>query len=468
MLIAALHHAGHFVLGALGEAALLAFCTWCFATVTVSIACWFNGRWLRPDAFRPKPRGRATPRGFLFIVPTLGERTLENTLDALDALETPRECHVEVIVVGPPAQGGGPGPSHAAVQALRTRNGGGSPLSAMTDSGPKGGKPERLNFVIRSLGKKKLADFDYVVMVDSDTQVPSDLVARMVETAASDSPAGWPEALQPLVVSAPGDTSNPRARAEAAMHTRWRAGYEFSLLRLGHRPGERQRRHWVPFSYAVGCCLAVRVERAWDEFPTPCEDLTLGYNLSREGLAVAPVPTIATTHDKGKVRDIAERHLTWYEFSRDALRPDRPSAVRRCLRARGLLAIERGRLWSWVPGSLMFVVVLGLAVWDEPARAVSYASVAVGSAAVAFLLGGIAVALSGPHLRPGWSDSRPSTIAWCMVRWSWTSFLPLVMLLTRLGHREEVAWWLAAAACPASPQPLGLMATTVRASPQKK
>lgn len=392
----------------------------------VNVACVINGRWLMSAAPCVSPTDRARPRNFLFVVPTIGEASLESTLVSLSALHAPRDCRIEIIVVGTACQAAS---LISRLTPFYAGHGIKHPIRLLIDPDDSGGKPERLNFVTRSL-HSTLDDFDYVVMVDSDTEVAAGLVNGLRDAASGVSRCEWPVALQPILVSGPGHRGKRAARAEAAMHTRWRLGYELTLLRLGHCAGRRVRRRWTPLSYAVGCCLAVRTDRARLGFPSPAEDLTLGYELAREDLAVAPVLSVAVTSTKATARDIAERHLAWFRFSRETLARSGPWRHRSGRRGRTLNAIERTRILGWVPGPLIYFATVALQLAAGPdvdalARTGLLLALAVGT----YLSAGLSVMLAGPMYVRGWESRRVETVACCGARWVWSCAVPALLLL---------------------------------------
>ena len=292
-------------------------------------------------------------------------------------------------------------------------------MESATDPRSAGGKPARLDYVVQSLGQRG-ARFDYIVMVDADTLVPPDLVIRLMETAGAETRRDWPAALQPLLVSLPGDGGGLFARAEAAMHTRWRLGYELTLLRIAGRDGQRRKRPWTPLSYAVGCCLAVRIDYARQGFHIPAEDLGLGYALARGDLALVPVPVVVETTTKATVRDIAARHVAWFRFSRVALGEPGASGPAR-MRSNLLVFAERLRLLAWVPGTALFVVGLGCQFAARPLPEAAYtAGILFGFAGATYVTAGLGLLWAGPTFTRGWDNQRFSTVAACMARWTWS------------------------------------------------
>jgi hypothetical protein len=381
--------------------------SWFALGLAIDAACPVNARWLARRRRLSGPSAPCRPSRFLVIVPTIGERSLSRTLDNLAALEVPAETTVEVAIVGP-------------ANTARLRRGWHhfAPLDTTT------GKPERLNHALAQLVDRGGFRFDYVVIVDSDTVVASDLLVRMADAAASHEPSEWPLALQPLVVSEPRD-QRLATRVDAAMHTRWRLGFELSLLRLADRGGTA-RRPWAPASYAVGCCLAVRADRAARGFPGPCEDLSLGYQLSFEGLATAPVPSVAVTTTKTSWYETAERNLAWWDGSRRALRDHRPASGPALL----FWALERARLLAWVPGPSIFAVGVALqliaAQGSASMRVGAMMALALGSYAGA----GLGMVLSGSRVRCRWTNATLSIVALTTLSWVW-AWVPSMILVSR-------------------------------------
>ena len=410
----------------------------------VNVACVVNGRWVkRCAAPGHAPAGGRVPRRFLFIVPTIGESSVLAALDALERLDAPDACEIEIVVVGSARSPGAPSDADAAVEAFtggrrRTRH----RVRALTDPSPTGTKPDRLNFVLNTM-RPSVDGFDYVVMVDSDTEVPSDLVPLMMHAAAGDSADEWPVLLQPMLRSIAGDGAGISERAEAMMHTRWRLGYECTLLRLAHRAGSRTRRRWAPLTYGVGCCLAVRADQAVS-FPSPAEDLRLGYKLSGHGLAVAPVRAVVLTRTKQTPRGIAERHSMWFRYSYEALRRD-PGCVRDGgLRENALVTLERLRLLAWVPGPLLFGCALALqALATAPAEAALRASLLLALSVLVYLTVGLSLWLGGDRRRDG---TGVADSAACLVRWTWSAVLPMWLLGRERAVRLRIAATAGAAA----------------------
>lgn len=387
---------------------------WFALGLLIDVACPINVRWLRrrraANAVEP---GAAVPSRYLVVIPTVGEATLRATLDAVAAVEVPAALAMDVVVVGPPEYERGAMPG----------------ISRLPPPPHDRSKPAQLEHALRSRRAPGREEYDYVVMVDSDTIVPPDMLVQMTAAAAAPTPDDWPRALQPLVVSAPGGRSGA-TRADAALHTRWRLGYELSLLRIAHGRGHRRRR-WAPYTYAVGCCLAVRWDRACEGFGRPAEDLSLGYELSAAGHAMAPVPTIAVTVTKGHVLGTARRNLTWWLAGRRALRDQHVSDRR----SRILRALERVRLYAWVPGPLIFSAAVG-AQWLQAEGAVDpRLALLLAAPVVTYVVAGVALLLSGPEMRPGWRQpslrTATTTIAWGLLRWTWACALPFGGLLRR-------------------------------------
>ncbi|WP_027004824.1 glycosyltransferase [Conexibacter woesei] len=427
------------LLPALAAALVVLAGAWTLLGLIVSAAAVVNARWLR----RPSHlAGGAGPRRFLAIIATTGEPTLSAAVEALLAARVPAGCRLRICVVGADV----PTPRSRRVTAIRT------PAAINT-------KPARFNLAMAQTGLAT-GTADYIIMVDSDTQVEAGMLEAVVAAAGPDR-AVWPDVLQPLVVSAAPPGSAWPVRADALLHTRWRLGFELTLLRLGYRRGSVERRRWAPLSYAVGCCVAIRADVAAAGFEEPSEDITLGYDLSRAGRAIAPVRSVATTDTKPGVGETARRNRVWWSGSITALR--RPAAAEgRAVRV--LRGLELARLAAWVPGPALFGAALGLPFAAVPSdTALAFALALVLTAGAGYVIAGVAVLAAGPRFTSERWRTAPRVLAWCVARWWWTCAVPCGVILRDATAVATVGTFASALARGTS---RGVVATaTLRAQP---
>lgn len=423
--------------------------------LVVNAACVANTRWLKRAEVALSGDGQPdVPSAFLFVVPTTGEPLLERSLEALQAVDVPAGVRIETIVVG--AGGLGQGVAERRVDAYRRGRPLRHPLRGVSTGRPEGDKSDNLNYVVDVLSDS-LSEFDYFVIVDSDTRVPPNLVERMRAAVAEAAGAGaadrWPVLLQPVVAAIPADPGSATNRAEAVMQTRWRLGYEHALLRVARSGAAARRRSWMPLSYAVGACLGVRTERAGKRFTAPAEDLQLGYELSSEVQAIAPVRAVAVTTTKATLGEIARRHAAWYAGSHIALGRKALPRRWRDVRLVSLVAIERLRLLAWVPGPLLVVLSAALQVATNPAGAAAanvgiIAGLAVVTYSTAVPIVQSCTGSAAPRTR------RLSTCAACLVRWAWSSSLPALFLAAEALERLALPRRIAVAASNLSQLPI--------------
>lgn len=391
-------------------APLLAAAAWFLVAFAIDAAAAINARWLDgATAFVARPNG---PRRFLILVATNGEATLPAAVAAALEIRLPPATTMRLCVVG----NGIPRLPPAAVVI---------DASAATVT-----KPARLN-----LGRAASAvhgPFDYIVMLDADTIVGPDLIEALIDAAGEDR-SGWPLALQPMVLSVAPRHRASALHADAIMHTRWRLGWETTLLRLARKPGTAQRRTWVPLNYAVGACLAVRGGHGL--FEGPSEDLNIGYDLSRRGFATVQARTVVITETKETVRQTALRNLVWWEGCHAALARRRRDSHRTFL----LRRLEQLRLCAWVPGPGLIVLALAAQAALVSPRTAANWMLAVGALALTSYLTGVGtMRLAARNFWPSAAAFVP-TAAWCTVRWIWTCVLPMALLAQRMARTGTTA-----------------------------
>jgi hypothetical protein len=318
----------------------------------VGLAAYLNARWLRQRAPRGAKSEMTESAAFLLVIPTLGESELEETVASVARLVSSDELTVSVLVVA------------AAHDVLKTElkrridrltsvTTGFTP-KLVSCPGPRTDKRALLAYAW-SIRPRTHSDA-WLVVIDCDTVVGPDLLVQLRRAAYHR--RGTARALQPLVLSRPPAASGALAWAEAVMHSRWRLGYELTLLRLADSGGET-RRAWAPLSYAVGCCLALDHDSACElGARRGTDDLDIGYGLSVQGRVIAAVPSIAVTRTKGGPALDAERHAAWFSYSARALQ--RLLREDQSRRVWILLRLEQLRLIAWTPAAFVVATMGGL------------------------------------------------------------------------------------------------------------
>jgi cellulose synthase/poly-beta-1,6-N-acetylglucosamine synthase-like glycosyltransferase len=138
--------------------------------ILLNIAVRRNARWIEDHSTRNRPS--SGHRRYLVIVPTVGEPTLGQTLDAVYRMERSIMTKLRLVVVAPTQRG-------SAVESV------GANLNEETvestlwlapdDQSSKAGM---LNYVLDRL-ETDVGNYDYVIMVDSDTLPAEDLLVQL-------------------------------------------------------------------------------------------------------------------------------------------------------------------------------------------------------------------------------------------------------------------------------------------------
>ena len=306
--------------------------------------------------------------------------TIEKCLWGLNSLDRHSVDHFVIYVIGTAREEGdphSPGHTFASVDTVINAPDFGVDVQYVLYPWKVGGKAEQLNYALE-LHHTSLEQFDYVLVVDADVVVSSDLLTIAGKELALRAAEHLeePVVLQPLVLTTVPESSNGGYKsgllvADAIMTSIWRLGFELTRMRTAHWVAEGEglvRRIIDPAVYCVGACMLVDMRYLLQNgFPTPVEDTALGFRLTFLRLPIVPIPSLAFNPNETGVGDIIKQSGSWF-LSILSIHPELvmyltgagSSSFGDRVRAIWLYTKDQGRVLDWLPGPFISLLLIAV------------------------------------------------------------------------------------------------------------
>jgi cellulose synthase/poly-beta-1,6-N-acetylglucosamine synthase-like glycosyltransferase len=175
----------------------------------------------------------------------------------------------------------------------------------LCDPAPSGTKASQMNYALRALGSSCDTTRTYIGVYDFDSVPDEDTLRRVGEVALNEQ---WPDVIQqvPLPLlnlnDLPSSLAGDVLRVEGLTHLVRCFGIEqYRLLTTcRHTTG-----------YCMGAGLFIRLDTLLSVggFPQPCDDITLGYQLSALGKRFRAVPVFNTVEVPWRFSQLVQQHV---------------------------------------------------------------------------------------------------------------------------------------------------------------
>ncbi|MEV0322505.1 glycosyltransferase [Streptomyces sp. NPDC050658] len=294
-----------------------------------------SARWKkRARTYFAERQPRSGASYFFLVVPALREQNvIEETLAYLRSLDYP-DSRFEIIVAVDGKETG----EHvtaSVVEDYAKRHPDGAPVTVVTHRGPGQRRSLQLNaaleYIRRQIEEHGPRGRLLVGVYDADSRPEAETLA-FIDDQASRNPQAL--AFQQTITY----LENHRAlvgrkivHANAVYQSVWNYAFEIPrLLASRIRLMSGRPALFPPYCMGHGEFFDIRALDAVGGFPRvgPCDGIQIGFALSREGIAIHPVPFDDSCESPTSLRDIFRQHTYWYSGTVQYFRWYKPQPLR--------------------------------------------------------------------------------------------------------------------------------------------